>query len=79
MFWHASQRFIRDLAVEHYLLRDSNGVIAIYKIDNNGNEILVEPTEISTRYIPEIDKDKLKKGVRLNGREELNAYIEDFE
>ena len=64
---------------EHYLLRDANGVITIYRIDNNGDEILIEPTEISTKYLPKTDKDKLQNGVRLNGKEELNAYIEDFE
>ena len=64
---------------EHYLVKDSNGVITIYKIDSEGSNILIEPTEISTKYLPKVDKEKLKEGVRLNGREELNAYIEDFE
>ena len=64
---------------EHYLVKDNNGYITIYTIDSDGKETLVEPTEIYIRYLPEIDKEKLKNGVKLNGKEELNAYIEDFE
>lgn len=64
---------------EHYLVKDNNGFVSIYKIDSNGNEVLLEPTEIYVQYLPELDREKLKNGVRLTGKEELNAYIEDFE
>ena len=30
-------------------------------------------------YLPESDKQSLKEGIKANGREELNALIEDYE
>ena len=30
-------------------------------------------------YLPEIDKDNVKEGIRVNGKQNLNQLIEDFE
>lgn len=64
---------------EHYLVKEKDGFISIYKIGSNGDEILLKDTEISTQYLPDIDVKKLKEGVKLTGKEELNSYIENFE
>lgn len=64
---------------QHYVIRDNNGYVAIYKIDSLGNELLREKTEIVTTYLPDTDKDRLKEGIKVNGQEELNATIEDYE
>lgn len=64
---------------EHYLLRDDEGLLNIYKIESDGSLKLIEETEISTQYLPAVDVSKLKEGVKLNGKEELNSYVEDFE
>ena len=62
-----------------YVLRENNGVIAIYKIDDNNKETLRENTQIQTKYLPEIDLIKLKSGIYAIGEEELNSILEDFE
>lgn len=64
---------------EHYIIRDDNGKVAIYRILENGEEELVEKTEISTDYLTQTDKDNMKNGIRANGKQELNQLIEDFE
>ncbi|HBJ12734.1 MAG: BofC C-terminal domain-containing protein [Clostridia bacterium] len=64
---------------KHYVLRENNGVIAIYKIDDNNKETLRENTQIQTKYLPEIDLIKLKSGIYAIGEEELNSILEDFE
>ena len=64
---------------KHYVLRENNGVIAIYKIDDNNKETLRENTQIQTKYLPEIDLIKLKSGIDAIGEEELNSILEDFE
>lgn len=64
---------------EHYMLREKNGYLAIYTIDLFGNETLKEMTQIVTRYLPETDIMRLKEGVQVNGKEELNATLEDYE
>ena len=64
---------------EHYLVKDNEGVIIIYKIDKNNSMEVLQNTEISTQYLSDIDLMSLKEGVFLVGKEELNAYIENFE
>lgn len=64
---------------EHYILKENEGKIIIYKIDENEQEELYETTEISVDYLTEEDKQNIKNGIRVNGKENLNQLIEDFE
>lgn len=64
---------------EHYMLRDTNGYLTIYTINASGQEILKEITDIITNYLPETDKQQLQEGIQVNGQENLNAAIEDYE
>ena len=70
---------IDDECGEHYVVKTLDGNIAIYKINNENNLDLIEKTEISIKYLPQIDVENLERGVSLVGKEELNAYIENFE
>ena len=64
---------------EHYILREKDGKIVIYKIDENGQEKLYETTEIAIDYLTDEDKENIKNGIKVTGKEELNQLIEDFE
>ena len=64
---------------EHYLVKENNGFVSIYKINGNGDIKLLKNTEISTSYLSEADVKNLQEGVKLVGKEELNAYLENFE
>lgn len=64
---------------QHFILRNDNGKITVYKINENNEEEVYEKTEISVDYLTETDKIEIQNGIRVNGIEELNQLIEDFE
>ena len=68
-----------DFCGEHYLLKENNGYIAIYKLDENDNAKLLETTEISTMYLTEQDLENIRVGIKVFTTKELNKTIEDFE
>lgn len=64
---------------EHYIVKDKDGKVVIYKLLEDGTENEYEVTDISTEYITDTDKINMKNGIKLNGKQELNQLIEDFE
>lgn len=64
---------------QHFILRNDNGKVTIYKINENNDEEVYERTEISVDYLTEADKVEIQNGIRVNGIEELNQLVEDFE
>ena len=64
---------------EHYILKDENGKIVIYKISEKGEETFYEKTNVSIDYLPEKDKSAIKQGLKINVKEKLNELIEGFE
>ena len=64
---------------EHYVLRDVDGYVTIYSLNENNVESLVEITDIVTVYLTDEDKELLKEGIRVIGKDNLNAAIEDYE
>ena len=64
---------------EHYILRDDEGMITVYLVDENNKEKLYERTSIPTQYLTQTDLLNLKNGVRIYGREKLNSMLEDYE
>ena len=64
---------------EHYLVKHLNGIVVIYERLDDGTEKLLEETSISTDYLPETDKMQMQEGIEVNGRQELNQLIEDYE
>lgn len=71
---------INDFCNEHYLLKDVEGEINIYKLDKYDREVdLIQNTGIETRYLPEEDLEKLKVGIKAYGIISVNQMLEDFE
>ena len=68
-----------DECGEHYMVREKDGKLVVFRIQENGVETEYETTEISLEYIPQTDLVNIKNGVRINGNEELNQYLENFE
>lgn len=64
---------------EHYMVKDKEGQVTVYEILSNGEQKELEVTGITTEYLPETDKINMKKGIQVNGKQELNQLIEDFE
>lgn len=69
-----------DSCKEHYVLKDLNGYIYIYSLDESDKEnALIEKTEIATKYLSEQDKKQLSEGIKIYSKTDLNKLIEDFE
>lgn len=64
---------------EHYIVKDKEGKVIVYNILEDGTEVEYEITGISTEFLPETDKINMKNGIRVNGKQDLNQLIEDFE
>ena len=64
---------------EHYMLKDLEGCIAIYSVNEEEKETLKEKTAIITTYLPEEDVNRLKEGIRVDGTDKLNKALEDYE
>lgn len=64
---------------EHYIAKDTNEYIVIYSVGDNNKENIVKKTDISTKYLSEEDKERLKDGINIVGKENLNVFLEDFE
>lgn len=64
---------------QHYIIKEHNGVLGIYTLDQNGTETWKEDTEISTMYLPEEDLEKIEEGIQVIGDDRLHTTLEDFE
>ena len=64
---------------EHFIVRDKEGKVTIYRVLQDGSEQEYEVTDIGTEYLTQTDKINMQNGIRVNGKQELNQLIEDFE
>lgn len=62
----------------HYVLRMLSGYVAIYMTAENGNETLVEVTDIPVSILRLKDQQRLREGIFLDSMEEVNQYLEDL-
>ena len=51
---------------EHYIVKDKEGKVVIYKLLEDGTENEYEVTDISTEYITDTDKINMKNGIKVN-------------
>ena len=64
---------------EHYVVRDVNGTIIVFCILDDGTEEEYMITDIATEYLTDTDKIEMKNGIKINGKQNLNQLIEDYE
>ena len=69
---------IDGMCSEHYIIGEENGMINIYKRNEDGEEELYDVTNIYLDYLPEDMKKKLKERIEVVGNEELNAVLENL-
>jgi len=70
---------VNEFCNEHFLLKEEDGYIAIYKLDRDDNSEFFQTTEISTQYLAEEDLEQIKSGIKVYTEKELNKTLEDFE
>lgn len=64
---------------EHYIVRDVDGTVTVFHILEDGTEEEYMITDIATEYLTDTDKIEMEKGIKINGKQNLNQLIEDFE
>lgn len=64
---------------EHYIVRIVGEVLGIYTLDEESKAVLKEKTEIYVNYLPQNDILRLKEGIEVIGKENLNSLLEDYE
>ena len=64
---------------EHYIVRNLNGIVTVFHILDDGTEEKYMVTDIATEYLTDTDKVEMEKGIKVNGKQNLNQLIEDFE
>lgn len=71
---------VDDFCHEHYRIKDVDGKIGIYEVDEDGNGInLIKITDIWSAYLTELDQMDIEKGIDVYTKRELNKTLEDFE
>lgn len=68
-----------QMCENHYIIKEKEGKIAVYNVDENGKETFKNDTEILTKYLPEEDLELLKKGIKANSEAQLNQILSDYE
>ena len=64
---------------EHYVVRDVDGTVTVFHILDDGTEEKYMITDIATEYLTDTDKIEMGKGIEINGKQNLNQLIEDYE
>ena len=70
---------VNEFCNEHFLLKEEDGYITIYKLDKNNKAEFLQTTEISTDYLAEEDLSTIRNGIKVYTERELNKTLEDFE
>ena len=70
---------VNDFCNEHYMVKEQDGYVVIFSIDKNNNKTFLEKTNISILYLEDEDLNKLKSGIYVESKKELNKILEDFE
>ena len=63
----------------HFIVKEKDGVIVVYTVDDEGKETLKETTEISTKYLPKEDIELLQRGIKANSISDLQNVLSDYE
>lgn len=72
------QKTIDAESTQHYIVKDYDGIVAIfYETPIEGNDIK-EITDIMTNTLPKEEQDKLKQGIKIIGKEQLYKLLEAY-
>lgn len=67
------------LCENHFIIGEENGLIAIFRIGENGDRILDNVfTEYPISLLMEVDQKKIIEGIVVDSEEELSEILENF-
>lgn len=64
---------------QHYIISEYDGLVAIYYENEIEGNNLMDITDIYVDNLPEEIKSKLKEGIKIKGKSNLNLTIQDLE
>lgn len=64
--------------IQSYLLRDTDGNIALYHKYSDGEEKLYKNYDIPVGMLPQSDREALRKGIEVESLDEALQLIEDY-
>lgn len=67
-----------QICPNHYVLKEKDGRIAVYKINEQGEMDLKEIISHPVSLLREVDQEKLRKGIIVDSQEELINTLENF-
>ena len=70
---------VNEFCNQHFLLKEEEGYIAIYKLNEDNSTEFFRMTEIPTEYLAEEDLKQIEDGIEIYTEKELNKALEDFE
>ena len=70
---------VNEFCNQHFLLKEQDGYITIFKLNEDNSAEFFQTTEISTEYLAEEDLAQIKSGIKVYTEKELNKTLEDFE
>lgn len=69
----------KHLCENHYIVGEENGIIAIFRIGENGEKILDKVfTDYPISLLMEIDQQKIIEGIVVDSEDELSEILEYF-
>ena len=63
---------------DHFVLKEKDGFLAVYKNITDDTLNLHEVTDIDISNLPSGDIKNIKKGIKVYGKDELSSLLEDF-
>lgn len=70
---------VNEFCNQHFLLKEEDGFISIYKLNEDNSTEFFRMTEIPTEYLAEEDLKQIEDGIEIYTEKELNKALEDFE
>lgn len=70
---------VDEFCNQHFLLKEQDGYITIFKLNQDDSAEFFQTTEISTEYLAEEDLEQIRNGIKVYTEKELNKTLEDFE
>lgn len=67
-----------QICPQHYVVSHQDGYIAVYQYDQEGERQLMEKTAIPISMLPQVDQEKLTRGILLKSMDEVTQLLEDY-
>ena len=67
-----------QVSPNHYVIKNYNGYITIFQVDEEGNMKLINQTEIPMNSLSDVDRLKMEEGIIVKGIDGINQLLEDY-